>query len=314
MQSLGLLPGRKKLRTLLVLAAFLSCWAASAQTANQPSADSLVEEAGKASKAGEYQTALALYVAAATADPRLYAAALGAGDAAYSLKDVKTAAAWFKRAITLDPDRETAYRYWGDVLLRAAGDAAGAKQKFIDAVVAEPYNQDAWHGLRQWAELEDAEIAPPFIDRPAIAIVAGDNPQSIHLTAAFGGVDARLHPNASAWSMYTMVRQSYRAAQFKADHPGETEYRHSLREEDAALSMVGRTASQTLAENKSGREKLDPSLRHLLELNEAGMLDCWILLNGADAGIERDYAAYRGEHRGLLHDYLELYVVRGGKP
>ena len=33
---------------------------------------------------------------------------------------------------------------------------------------------------------------------------------------------------------------------------------------------------------------------------------------GADAGIEKDYPTYRMEHRSLLHDYLELFVVHGG--
>jgi hypothetical protein len=52
-------------------------------------------------------------------------------------------------------------------------------------------------------------------------------------------------------------------------------------------------------------------LRNLVELNNAGMLDCWILINGADQGIAQDYDAYRHEHRQLLHDYLERFVVHG---
>jgi hypothetical protein len=49
-----------------------------------------------------------------------------------------------------------------------------------------------------------------------------------------------------------------------------------------------------------------------VELNDAGMLDCWILINGADEGIAQDYSAYRKEHRQLLHDYLDRFVVHGG--
>ena len=49
-----------------------------------------------------------------------------------------------------------------------------------------------------------------------------------------------------------------------------------------------------------------------VEMSDAGMLDCWILINGADQGIAQDYDAYRKEHRQLLHDYVERFVVHGG--
>ena len=44
------------------------------------------------------------------------------------------------------------------------------------------------------------------------------------------------------------------------------------------------------------------------------MLECWILLSGADNGIAQDYDAYRNEHRQLLHDYLDRFVVRDPAP
>jgi hypothetical protein len=57
---------------------------------------------------------------------------------------------------------------------------------------------------------------------------------------------------------------------------------------------------------------MDESLRNLLEVSDAGMLDCWILINGADQGIAQDYSAYRDAHRPLLHDYIARLVVHGG--
>jgi hypothetical protein len=60
------------------------------------------------------------------------------------------------------------------------------------------------------------------------------------------------------------------------------------------------------------KDKLDESLRNLVELVNAGMLDCWILINGADNGIAQDYDAYLKTHRQLLHDYLARFVVHGG--
>jgi hypothetical protein len=47
----------------------------------------------------------------------------------------------------------------------------------------------------------------------------------------------------------------------------------------------------------------------LLDLDKDGMLECWILLNGADQGIVQDYAAYRATHRALLHAYIDKYVI-----
>src|SRR5208337_680732 len=72
----------------------------------------LLEEAEKAYTAGDFPAAMAKYEAAAEADGKLYEAPLFAGDTAYVQKDLPTAAHWFARAIAIDPDRETAYRYW----------------------------------------------------------------------------------------------------------------------------------------------------------------------------------------------------------
>jgi hypothetical protein len=52
---------------------------------------------------------------------------------------------------------ETAYRYWSDALL-AAGSIADAREKYINAVIAEPYNQNSWQGLSQWAQKNKAQL------------------------------------------------------------------------------------------------------------------------------------------------------------
>jgi len=107
-------------------------------------AKALLTEAEKAYTAGDFPTAMAKYTAAAEADPHLYEAPLYAGDTAYVQKDLNTAAPWFARAIGIDPNRETAYRYWGDAILKLGNDPAAAREKFIDAIVAEPYSKS--HG------------------------------------------------------------------------------------------------------------------------------------------------------------------------
>ena len=272
------------------------------------SAEALMREAEKAFAAGDYPTAEAKYVAAAAADPHLYVAALYACDAAYAQHDLPTAAQWFAKAIAIDPDRETAYRYWGDAILRYGNDAEAAKNKFIDAIVAEPYNNYSWQGLQQWAVRQKAVLMAPKIERPAAPQVDAKNPNTTNITIDFNSLDQKKNPGGFAWMMYSMIRGTYRGDTFKENFPDEKEYRHTLKEEDAALTAV----ATTVEEKKIKRDKLDESLRNLLEVYDAGMLDCWILINGADQGITRDYPAYRDAHRQLLHDYLARFVVHGG--
>ncbi len=271
-------------------------------------AKALLAEAEKAYTAGDFPTALAKYTAAAEADPHLYEAALYAGDTAYVQHDLKTAAQWFTRAIAIDPDRETAYRYWGDAILKYGNDPMAAREKFIDAIVAEPYNRLAWQGLTQWAQIEKAVILAPKIDHPAAPKVDPKNPATTEIQLNIGELDEKKNPGGFAWMMYSMIRGSYHGDLFKQNFPNEKEYRHSLKEEDAALSMV----ATTVKNKKIKPADLDESLRNLVELNNAGMLDCWILISAADQGIAQDYDAYRQQHRQLLHDYLSRFVVHGG--
>jgi tetratricopeptide (TPR) repeat protein len=271
-------------------------------------AKALLTEAEKAYTAGDFPTAMAKYTAAAEADPHLYEAPLYAGDTAYVQKDLNTAAPWFARAIGIDPNRETAYRYWGDAILKLGNDPAAAREKFIDAIVAEPYSKFAWQGLRQWADIEKATLLAPKIDRPAGPVVDAKKPGNVTINIDPAATDDKQHPGASAWLMYSLIRAGYRGDEFKKNFPNEKEYRHSLKEEDAALVTV----VESIKNQNFKTGELDESLRNLVELNDAGMLDCWILISASDEGIAKDYDAYRKQHRQLLHDYLERFVVHGG--
>ena len=102
----------------------------------------------------------------------------------------------------------------------------------------------------------------------------------------------------------------WRSTEFKKHYPNEPVYRHSLAEEAEGLrSVIAVVKEQNIPE-----DKLDPTLKSLLALEKDGMLECWILLNGADQGIVQDYAAYRATHRGLLHAYLDKYVIHFNQP
>lgn len=268
----------------------------------------LLAEAEKAFTAGDFPAALAKYTAAAEADPKLYEAPLYAGDTAFVQKDLPAAAKWFARAIAVDPNRETAYRYWGDAITKLGSDPVAAKVKFIDAIVAEPYNKLAWQGLKQWAQIEKAVILAPKIDRPAPPVVDAKKPNNINITLDADATDDKKHPGASAWMMYSLVRAGFRGDRFKKNFPNEKEYRHTLLEESTALAGV----AEGVKNQEVKKDQLDESLRNVVELNDAGMLECWILISGADNGIAQDYEAYRKLHRQLLHDYLARFVVHGG--
>jgi tetratricopeptide (TPR) repeat protein len=272
------------------------------------SAQALFQEAEKLFGTGDYKGAIAKYGAAADAAPTAYEPPLYAGDAAYSMKDLKTAALWFARAISVDPSRETAYRYWGDALLRVGNDPVAAKGKYIDALVADPYNKLAWQGIQNWAVRQKAVLLAPKIDRPSAPVADPNKPGNITINIDPNSIDNTKHPGSAAWLGYSMVRAKFRTEDFAKDFPAEKTYRHTLREESEALNSV----VTIVKELKVDRNKLDESLRNLLDLSDAGMLDCWILINGADQGIAKDYPVYRQDHRQLLNDYLAKFVIHGG--
>ena len=272
------------------------------------SAQALFQEGEKAFGTGDYAGAIAKYAAAADADPTAYEPPLYAGDAAYSMKDLKTAARWFARAISVDPSRETAYRYWGYALLRIGNDPAGAKEKYIGALIADPYNRLAWQGIQNWAVRQKAVLLAPKIDRPSAPVVDPKKPGNITINIDPNTIDNNKHPGSAAWLGSSLARAKFRNEDFAKDFPAEKTYRHSLREESEALNSV----VTIVKELKVDRNQLDESLRNLLDLSDAGMLDCWILINGADQGIAQDYPAYRQDHRQLLTDYLAKFVIHGG--
>ena len=96
-------------------------------------------------------------------------ARLYAGDV-YSRKgDVAAAAEWFGKAIAIDPDTETAYRYWADTISKS-GDEEGALAYYIRAVVAEPYERLPRAALQNWAQRNHVKIHVPQVPRPDVTM------------------------------------------------------------------------------------------------------------------------------------------------
>jgi hypothetical protein len=69
-------------------------------------------------------------------------------------------------------------------------------------------------------------------------VVDPKNPKNVTINIDPAATDEKQHPGGFAWMGYSLARASYRGDRFKKEFPGEKEYRHTLKEEDAALSAV----------------------------------------------------------------------------
>jgi hypothetical protein len=56
-------------------------------------------------------------------------------------------------------------------------------------------------------------------------------------------------------------------------------------------------------------KELDPGLLEVIQIDEAGLLEPYVLLNRADTEISRDYPAYRAANREKVRAYLDQFVV-----
>jgi tetratricopeptide (TPR) repeat protein len=281
---------------------------------NVKAAEAAIREGEEAFVRGELDKALAKYRQALELDPSLYEAALYAGDMEFKKGHQSTeaqfrsdafdrAGAWFAKAIAIDPDRETAHRYWGDAL-DAQGKTSDARDKFIDAIIAEPYNQKSYVGLSQWAERHDVSVGHPKIEFPT-NVSSGQK----------GQVDITLDPKvladkgdgSSAWVLYGMKRALWRTKTFAERFPNEKDYRHTLAEETDALKTMADQANLLLKEQKV--KQLDSSIENVVKLNSAGLLEAYILFAKPDQGIARDYVTYRILNRDKLRRYWKEFVV-----
>ena len=279
-------------------------------------ADGALREGEAAFVRGDMTKAIAAYKRALDADPHLYLAALFAGDAEYKNalnstdpqfrnEHFDSAGVWFAKAIAIDANRETAYRYWGDAL-DAQGKTNDALAKFVDAIVAEPYSGDSSYvGLIQWGKRHRVQIGHPHIEPPSSASTQG-NKTTVNIDPRT--LDSK--DGSNEWLMYGITRAAWQSNDFVKNYPNEQTYRHSLKEEAAALRMVAEACAKDV---KSGKVKtLEPSLETLVKLNDAGLLEAFVLFARPDQGIARDYAGYRATNRDKLRRYwLEVAIIKG---
>jgi tetratricopeptide (TPR) repeat protein len=280
-------------------------------------ADAAMREGEDAHSRGDLDTALSKYKRAFELDPELYEAPLFAGDMefkkGYNSTDPQyrsdafdRAGVWFAKAIAVSANSETAYRYWGDAL-DAQGKTNEARNKFVDAIVAEPYKRGVYAGLGQWADRHKVAVGHPQIDQPPPSMKSEKSGDQTTILIDPSKVDPK-NP-AHYWSFYDLTRATYKTASFAKEYPDEKEYRHSLKEEATALRIVAEIAAKDLKDGKV--KSLDESLSNLIKLNDSGLLEAYVLFARPDQGIARDYDSYRKTNRDKLRRYwLEVAISK----
>lgn len=271
-------------------------------------ADAAMREGEAAFAREDYDAALKSYARALQLDPKLYDAALFSGDAHLQRGEFDQAREAYARAASINPDRETAYRYWGNSFLRQAR-LDEARDRYVEAVIADPYNAYVWrNGLARWAEARGVRLGHPKIEPLSSVSPMKDNQMTIIVDPKAGGKE----DGTAAWMVYGLARAAWTTndnERFRKQYPAETKYRHSLAEEADALRMVVQGVRQQ--QNDGKVRQLDPALAELVKLDDAGLLEAYILFARADEGIAQDYAAYRKANRDRLRRYLVEYVASG---
>lgn len=270
-----------------------------------------VDDAMKAAEAdfvrGNFDKARDGYLQVLILDPKNYEAALFMGDVYFKQHINGSAGEWFARAAEIDPDRETAYRYWGDALMDL-GKTADAREKYIQAIVAEPYKQRSWVGLQRWTER--TKLSLTWVRLQDKSAVAQKDDSHINITLDAGGLKKN-DPAGSAWLMYGMNRALWHGEKFKKEFPNEPKYRRTMREEIDSLHLMV-TVMTEQKDFEKRKKDLDPSLLQLVQIDKAGFLEPFALLNRADDEIAQDYAPYRAAHHDTIYRYFDEYVVPKG--
>jgi len=266
-----------------------------------------VDEAMKTAEAdfvrGEMDKARQGYLRVLLMDPNNYDAALFIGDVYFKQHVYGSAGEWFATAIKIDPNRETAYRYWGDALM-ATDKNDEARAKFIDAIVAEPYNNRSRVGLTNWLKRNQLELNMVHLKDRASFTVKDDKNMNITLDSSVGKDD----PNGVAWTAYGIARAAWHTEKSQKEFPNVPRNRQTLQEEAQALQLMI-TVLKGQKDYQTKLKALDPSLQELVKIQEAGFLEPFVLLNRANAEIAQDYEAYRAAHRDTIRRYLDEYVV-----
>jgi len=279
-----------------------------AKLTTKKEAEDAMREGEAAFSKNDFAKALEMYQLALLLDPNLYEAAVFIGDVYYATADQKKAGEWFGRAAAMNPDRETAYRYWGDSLMKQ-GRVTEAGDKFIESYLAAPYDRLSRSAFLNWGQRVNIELNHPEVNIPTDVSSQQEGKVTINLDPNSLKKDDKSGA-ATAWLLYGLVRGGWASANFSKQYPNEKKYRHSLKEEADALRAAIKSYED--AQKKDAKSIPDPSLQILTKLDKEGLLESFILLALPDEGIAQDYREYRRTNLEDLRRYVKQYVLTGG--
>ena len=269
---------------------------------DRPDVDQAIKAAEADRAKGDLDKAREGYLHVLELDPKNYDATVYVGDVYFSQHAYNSAGEWFAKAIKLDPDKETAYRYWADALA-VSGKTDEARRKYIEAVLAQPYTRTPWLALRQWSDRMKQPFNAILLQNQSSGKKPEDKPVNLDEQPLKEG-----NPEAAGWRAYDAMRQTWQQSKFKKEFPQESAYRRTLREEAEALDAMVAVLAPDAASLKKA-EKLDPSLLALIRLDHEGLLEPFVLLNRADRDIAKDYPAYRAAHYDKLYRYMDEILL-----
>lgn len=256
---------------------------------------------------GDMEKAREGYQKAVQLDPKNYDAPLYAGDTYFRQKHYDEAGVWYDRAVKINPNRETAYRYWADAFIHD-GKKNEARTKFIEAIIAEPYNRAPRVALSSWLEQSGLALNMIQLHDGVTVNVKDGAPKGLAVHSKSDKHD----PNSLGWMSYGMLRLGWNAGKFKQTFPNEVAYRQTLQEETECLEGMLYELKEAMSKDKdlaANAARLDPSIQSLRKIHDAGLLEPYVLLNRPNKDIIQDYAAYRSAHREKLLRYLDEIVV-----
>ncbi|MFN8613465.1 MAG: tetratricopeptide repeat protein [Vulcanimicrobiota bacterium] len=228
---------------------------------------------------GDFEKALDAYQRALERDPKLYEAALFAGDTCFRLQRYPGANDYYAKAIAIAPGRETAYRYWGNTLFEQKKYEA-ARSQYIQGILCEPYYRLAWTGIRRLGE-------PKHPDFPELnPKLVSDQPGKVLVDSS------KLDDDAASLALTYSLALANRQ---------QKDGRHSLAAEAEALKATAQFARE------ASLKKAPAWLPTLLELDQKGLVEAYVLLARPDQSISQDYPGYLKTHRAELVRYLSEY-------
>ncbi len=267
----------------------------------KPEAAELIKQGEQAFSSGKMEEALAFYQKAYALDPHSYSAALFTGDVYFTQKKYAAAIEWFDKAIATSPNRETAYRYAADALVKL-NRPREALDRYIDAVVAEPYNRIPREMLQR---VRGATLRTPAYALPQVTVTLENGAPKITLPPP----DKSTPTLTAALLAYAAARGTWLKDERQKYFPADAPPRHSLAEEVYGLRFLADYFGSISAKDAKGSEAISTTIATIKSLDQEGLLESFLLLDRPDNGLAEDYATYRLAHRSDLVRYISTVWI-----